>query len=58
MYHATIIIINDDVRLLYRTSMVLRSAGDLLRAERQSGSELAEMINSYIVEGKLRLRRR
>ena len=29
------------------------SAGDLLRAERNSGSALAEMINSYIVEGKI-----
>lgn len=29
------------------------SAGDLLRAERQSGSELAEMINTYINEGKI-----
>jgi len=29
------------------------SAGDLLRAERQSGSELADMINSYIQEGKI-----
>jgi UMP-CMP kinase family protein len=29
------------------------SAGDLLRAERNSGSETAEMINSYIVEGKI-----
>ena len=29
------------------------SAGDLLREERNSGSELATMINSYIVEGKI-----
>ena len=29
------------------------SAGDLLRAERDSGSETAELINSYIVEGKI-----
>jgi len=29
------------------------SAGDLLRAERQSGSQLADMINQYIVEGKI-----
>lgn len=29
------------------------SAGDLLRAERQSGSQLADMINGYIVEGKI-----
>lgn len=29
------------------------SAGDLLREERQSGSELAEMINTYIAEGKI-----
>lgn len=29
------------------------SAGDLLRAERESGSELAEMINTYIKEGKI-----
>lgn len=29
------------------------SAGDLLRAERASGSELADMINTYIKEGKI-----
>ncbi len=29
------------------------SAGDLLRAERASGSKLAEMINIYIKEGKM-----
>lgn len=29
------------------------SAGDLLREERKSGSELADMINKYIVEGKI-----
>jgi UMP-CMP kinase len=29
------------------------SAGDLLRAERETGSELAEMINTYIKEGKI-----
>ena len=29
------------------------SAGDLLREERNSGSELAEMINTYIKEGKI-----
>ena len=29
------------------------SAGDLLRAERNSKSELADMINNYIVEGKI-----
>ena len=29
------------------------SAGDLLRAERESGSEMAEMINTYIKEGKI-----
>lgn len=29
------------------------SAGDLLRAERESGSELAEMINTNIKEGKI-----
>lgn len=29
------------------------SAGDLLREERNSGSELAEMINTYIAEGKI-----
>jgi len=29
------------------------SAGDLLRAEKASGSELAEMINTYINEGKI-----
>lgn len=29
------------------------SAGDLLREERNSGSELAEMINTFIAEGKI-----
>jgi UMP-CMP kinase len=29
------------------------SAGDLLREERQSGSSLSEMINTYIAEGKI-----
>lgn len=29
------------------------SAGDLLRAERASGSPLAQMINTYIAEGKI-----
>ena len=29
------------------------SAGDLLREERASGSELADMINNYIIEGKI-----
>lgn len=29
------------------------SAGDLLREERNSGSKLAEMINTYIAEGKI-----
>jgi UMP-CMP kinase len=29
------------------------SAGDLLRAERESGSALADMINTYIKEGKI-----
>jgi UMP-CMP kinase len=29
------------------------SAGDLLREERNSGSKLADMINSYIKEGKI-----
>lgn len=29
------------------------SAGDLLRAERESGSQLADMINTYIKEGKI-----
>lgn len=29
------------------------SAGDLLREERNSGSELAEMINNFIAEGKI-----
>ena len=29
------------------------SAGDLLREERQSGSDLAEMINTFIAEGKI-----
>jgi UMP-CMP kinase len=35
-------------------SFVHLSAGDLLRAERdREGSELGELINSYIVEGKI-----
>ena len=29
------------------------SAGDLLRAERESGSDLAEMINSFIKDGRI-----
>ena len=29
------------------------SAGDLLREERNSGSELADMINTFIAEGKI-----
>ena len=29
------------------------SAGDLLREERDSGSETATLINQYIVEGKI-----
>ena len=29
------------------------SAGDLLRAERATGSDLADMINTYIKEGKI-----
>ena len=29
------------------------SAGDLLRAERETGSDLAEMINTFIKEGKI-----
>ncbi len=29
------------------------SAGDLLRAEKESGSENGDLINSYIVEGKI-----
>ena len=29
------------------------SAGDLLRAEKETGSEVAEMINTYIKEGKI-----
>ncbi len=31
----------------------IQFAGDLLRAERASGSELADMINTYINEGKI-----
>lgn len=40
--------------LIYKTfDYVHLSAGDLLRAEKASGSELAELINNYINEGKI-----
>lgn len=40
-------------RIVEKFGYVHLSAGDLLRAERESGSELAEMINTYIREGKI-----
>ena len=40
-------------RLVQHFGLVHLSAGDLLRAEKESGSKNAEMINSYIAEGKL-----
>jgi UMP-CMP kinase len=40
-------------KLVSQYGWVHLSAGDLLREERQSGSELAEMINTYIAEGKI-----
>jgi UMP-CMP kinase len=40
-------------RIVDEFGYVHLSAGDLLRAERSSGSELAEMINTYIAEGKI-----
>jgi len=41
-------------KLIYdKFAYIHLSAGDLLREERNSGSELAEMINTYIKEGKI-----
>lgn len=40
-------------KIVERFGYVHLSAGDLLREERASGSDLAEMINSYINEGKI-----
>jgi adenylate kinase family enzyme len=40
-------------KLAEKHGFVHLSAGDLLRAERDSGSETAAMINQYMVEGKL-----
>lgn len=40
-------------RIVENFGYVHLSAGDLLRAERESGSELADMINTYIKEGKI-----
>ena len=40
-------------KLVETYGFVHLSAGDLLRAERDSGSKEAELINSYIVEGKI-----
>jgi UMP-CMP kinase len=40
-------------RIVERFGYVHLSAGDLLRAERESGSDLADMINTYIKEGKI-----
>jgi UMP-CMP kinase len=40
-------------RIVKHFGYVHLSAGDLLRAERASGSELADMINNYIKEGKI-----
>lgn len=40
-------------KLVETFGLVHLSAGDLLREERQSGSDLAEMINTYIAEGKI-----
>jgi UMP-CMP kinase len=40
-------------RIVEEFGYVHLSAGDLLRAERASGSELADMINTYINEGKI-----
>lgn len=40
-------------RIVENFGYVHLSAGDLLREERNSGSELADMINTYIKEGKI-----
>ena len=43
-------LVNDDD---FKSSFAHLSAGDLLRAERNSGSKDAELINNYIKEGKI-----
>ena len=40
-------------KLVTEYDFVHLSAGDLLRAERDCGSENAKLINNYIVEGKV-----
>lgn len=40
-------------RIVEEFGYVHLSAGDLLRAERATGSDLADMINTYIKEGKI-----
>lgn len=40
-------------RIVEEYGCVHLSAGDLLRAERKTGSEVAELINNYIQEGKI-----
>ncbi len=40
-------------RIVQEFGYVHLSAGDLLREEKASGSELADMINTYIKEGKI-----
>ena len=40
-------------RIVENFGYIHLSAGDLLRAERESGSQLADMINTYIREGKI-----
>lgn len=40
-------------RIVKNFGFVHLSAGDLLRAEREKGTELADMINTYIREGKI-----
>ena len=39
--------------LVQKYGFVHLSAGDLLRAERDSGSPNGDLINSYIAEGKI-----
>lgn len=40
-------------KLVEKYNFVHLSAGDLLRAERNSGSEVATLINDYIKEGAI-----
>ena len=40
-------------RIVSKFGYVHLSAGDLLREERASGSQLADMINTFIKEGKI-----